>query len=301
MTLLYENFKNTNWDTMPFPRTWAEDALADKTDEPKGYLKIQVFDHKDKVSDIPVSTGGKLIEEQGGDNQVMYWLKSALAMLDSGISFQDAGEHLGYSDGTENDILAAAHPAAWKYTVLDGATNPAYSTRVWDSTNKSIISGANATVNIFPYFPTKMRFGEDSPGVTTAISPQDINLEDISAQGVGNAHGSTLNFIIIDRTTHISLTTTGYSLTSPSGYYADYGDAFKNISVYQTTMPAWGSAYDYDGTTINEAGLYCSASLIGTTSATYDMVNGMLLTKRYFSDIQKTNTISVSFSWSIIK
>lgn len=291
--LLYENFNKTNWDNLPFPRKFAEDVLADKVGEPKGYLKIQVFDHKDKKS------AGKLISEQGGENQVTYWLKHALSMLASGVLFQDAGEHHGYEDGGSTEIGDPQHPAAWKYTVLDGASNPAYSTHAWDEVTKSIIIGADAAVNLFPFYPTKMRFGTAAPGdISTAISPDDIELNDTNARGEGNA--SALNFIIIDRLTHISLTTTGYSPTSPSGYYADYGSTFKNISVYQVTMPAWEASYDYDGSTINEAGLFCSASLEDTTSGTYDMPNGMLLAKRYFSAIEKTDTISISFMWSMI-
>jgi hypothetical protein len=305
MNLLYEDFGKINWDNMPFPRKWAENVLCDKVDGPRGYLKARAFDHSDQIVKGvkgPITSGGKLIHEQSGDNQVMYWLKHAFAMLEGGIHFKDDGEHLGYEDGGETFILAGNHPEAWKYISSSGVW--VYSTHVWKTTTDSmaITTDISPSAKLYPFFPTKMRFGTAGPvDITTAINPDETTLDDPNAQGAGNLPAPKLNFIIINRTTHIALTTTGYSLTAPSGYYADYGAVFKNITVYQVTMPASATAYVYDGKALNEAGLYCDASLTGTRSGLYEMPNGMILTKRYFSPIQKTNTISINFQWSLVK
>ena len=66
-------------------------------------------------------------------------------------------------------------------------------------------------------------------------------------------------------------------------------------------MPASAVAYGYDGKEINEAGLFCDAALTGTKGGLKDQASGMILAKRYFSPIQKTNTISINFQWSIVK
>lgn len=305
MNLLYEDFSKTNWDTMPFSRKFAEDVLVDKVDKPRGYLKIQAFDHTDQLrpgSNIPITAGGKLVHEQGGENQVMYWLKHAFAMLEAGVFYQDAGEHLGYEDGGSALITSGDHPENWKYISSAGVW--VYSTHAWKSSTDSAAIDTDITsgAKLYPLFPTKMRFGTAGPvDITTPIDPSDTTLEDVNAQGAGNLPDPKLNFIFINRQTHIALTTTGYSLTAPSGYFADFGSVFKNITVYQVTMPASATDYDYDGLALNEAGLFNDASLTGTKSGLYEQPNGMLLTKRYFSPIQKTNTISINFQWSIVK
>jgi hypothetical protein len=298
MKLLYEDFNKINWDRMPFSRKFAENALVDKIDGPKGYLKIQAFEHKNEPN-------GKLIYEDGNDNQIMYWLKHSFAMLEGGIFFSDSGEHLGYNDGASTLVQSADHPPTWFYNNLSG--NWIYSTHAWASSVDSLAIGVGAGsiasgAKLYPFFPTKMRFGTAGPvDVSTPIDPSDINLEDVNAQGAGNQAPPKLNFILIERTTHVTLTTTGFSLTAPTGYYADFGSRFKNITVYQVTMPASAPAFDYDGKTLNEAGIFCDAALTGTQSSLHEMPNGMILAKRYFSPIQKTNTISINFQWSIVK
>jgi len=305
MNLLFEDFSKTNWDNMPFPRKFAEDVLVDKVGKPRGYLKIQAFDHADQIkvgSNIPITAGGKLVHEQGGENQVMYWLKHAFAMLEAGVFYQDAGEHLGYEDGGSAEIIAGDHPENWKYISNGGVW--VYSTHAWKSSTDSAAIDTDITsgTKLYPFFPTKMRFGTAGPvDIATPIDPSDVTLEDVNAQGAGNLPSPKLNFIMINRQTHIALTTTGYSLTAPSGYFADFGSVFKNITVYQVTMPASATDYDYDGLALNEAGLFADASLTGTKSGLYEMPNGILLTKRFFSPIQKTNTISINFQWSIVK
>jgi hypothetical protein len=301
MNVLYTNAKgNRNWDQMPFPKKWFDDLLMDKVGEPRGYLKIQAFDHKDEKVPGP----GKLVYEFGMENQITYWLKQAFAMLEAGIYFRDAGEHKGLEDGGTGLLLDETDTEAvnWKYVQSGGQY--IYSGHTWKSSTDALALTTDITLNtqLYPYFPTKMRFGTGGPvDVTTVIDPADIQLEDVNSQGAGNQAIPNLNYIIIDRPTHIALTTTGYSTTAPSGYYADYGAKFKNISVYQVTMPDSLVAYCYDGETLNEAGLYCDASLTGTTGGTHDMPYGMLLAKRYFSPITKSDTISVNFMWSVVK
>lgn len=293
--LLYEDFSKTNWDQMPFPKKWAEDVFIDKVSEPRGYLQIKAFEHKD-------NSEGILVHEQGGENQVMYWLKNTFAMLEAGIFYQDAGEHLGYKDGGPIEITSDDHPENWKYIFPGGVYT--YSTHVWksDTDSMAITTDIGSETKLYPFFPVKMRFGTAGPiDITTPINPSETTLNDVNAQGAGNLPTPKLNFIMVNRPSHIALTTTGYSLTMPSGYYADFGSVFKNITVYQVTMPSSETDYDYDGLVLNEAGLFCDASLTGTKSGLYEMSNGMLLTKRYFSPIQKTNTISINFQWSLVK
>ena len=58
MNLLFEDFKKTNWDKMPFSRKWAEDVFVDKVGAPRGYLKIQAFDHESQMgsgSNMPIT------------------------------------------------------------------------------------------------------------------------------------------------------------------------------------------------------------------------------------------------------
>jgi hypothetical protein len=289
MKLLYNDI---NWDSMPFPKEWFEDTLRDKINEPRGYLKIEAFNE---------AKDHKKIYEFGGENQIMYWLKHSLSMLEGGVLFKDSGEHKGYEDGGSSQLDETSMPANWKYIVSQG--EQLWSTHAWNSSSDSLATGddlSSGTV-LYPFFPTKMRFGEEGPSdITTPITPSEISLNDTNAQGGGNVAGR-LNFILISRTQHIAFTTTGFNETNPTGYYDDYGSVFKNITVYQVTMPASAVNYAYDGKSLSEAGLYCDAALTGTKAGLYEQPYGMILAKRYFSPIQKTNTISINFQWSIIK
>jgi hypothetical protein len=287
--LLFNKIDDIDFNKMPFPKKWAENALFDKTDKVHGYLRVRAYD-----------LSNKLIYDDGGDNQVMYWLKHSFSMLNAGVQYSTSGEHKGYEDNTGTEKTETNLPYGWHYLNVGGYV---HSTHVWDNTTKTIaIENSIGNVNLFPFFPTKMRFGSGLPvgGVNEPINPDDIYLNDTNARGAGNVVGK-LNFILISRSTHIAFSTTGFSTTVPSGYYSDYGGAFKNISIFQVTMPASVSGYCYDGKTLNEAGLFCDAALTDTASGgSYDQPNGMLLCKRYFNDIQKTNTISINFQWSII-
>lgn len=280
------------WENMPFPKGWFEDVLADKVNEPRGYLKIQAWDE---------AKGNKLIYDEGGENQVMYWLKHSFAMLEGGVFFKDAGEHKGYTDNTASEVNEGSMPNSWAYIQTSGQN--AFSTHAWKSSSDSLAIDDDIVpgTRLYPFFPTKMRFGEGGPSnITTPIDPGDTTLNDPNAIGAGNSTGK-LNFIFISRSQHVTFSTTGFSDTSPTGYFDDYGSAFKNITIYQVSMPAGASGYSYDSKSLNEAGLYCDASLTGTKNGLHEMPNGMLLTKRYFNPIQKTNTISINFQWSIVK
>lgn len=305
MNFLYTDPNKINWDQMPFPKSWFQTLLADKIPTVRGYLKGRAFDHSEEMSDhkieTPITTGGKLVWEYGAENQIMYWLKQSFSMLEAGIPYSDAGEHLGLADGTNTQITNANLPPGWFYLNVSG--NYIYTTQIWENTTQTIAQNNAIPVNtaVYPFFPTKMRFGTGAPNdVTTPINPADVHLNDINAQGPGNQPIPNENFIYIDRTSHIALTTTGYSLTSPSGYYAAYGSVFHNITVYQVTMPANAVSYCYDGLTLNEAGLFCDAALTGTTGGSFNQSDGMILAKRYFSPISKTSTISIQWQWSII-
>jgi len=290
--LLYNDINKFDWNNSPFPRKWYEDVMSDKTDQPRGYLKIQAFDE---------SKGGKKIYEFGDENQIMYWMKRSFAMLEGGVFLADDGEHKGYEDGSSTQLDESNMPVNWKYKMASGEY--LWSTHAWRTSENNLAIGSNLSddTTLYPFFPTKMRFGQEGPNdITTPIDPSEIGLNDSQARGSGNQSGK-LNFVMISRTQHIAFTTTGHSDTDPSGYFDDFGSAFKNITVYQTTMPASTVNYDYDGKLLNEAGLYCDASLVNTKAGLYEQPYGMILAKRYFSPIQKTNTISINFQWSIVK
>lgn len=292
MHLLYNDINQPDWNQMPFPKEWFEDVLKDKTDEPRGYLKIDAYDE---------SKGGKKVYEFGDENQIMYWLKRSYAMLEGGVFFNDSGEHRGYEDGSSNQLSEADLPANWKYLVLNGEY--IWSTHAWRQSENTLGIGTNIAQNtiMYPFYPTKMRFGQGGPAdITTPIDPSETSLNDPQAQGGGNVSGK-LNYIMISRTQHIAFTLTGFDPNDPTGYYEDFGENFKNITVYQVTMPASTVNYGYDGKLLNEAGLYCDAAITGTKAGLYEQPYGMILAKRYFSPIQKTNTISINFQWSIVK
>jgi hypothetical protein len=298
-------YNDIDWNEMPFPKKWFDGVLMDKVNPARGYLKATVFDHSKQLKPKDTSliiNGGKKIHEEGGDNQIMYWLKHAYSMLQAGVFYSDSGEHIGYIDGGETTIDETSMPSGWKYFVESGEY--VYSTHAWKTSSDSMAINTDIANNtlLYPFFPTKMRFGTQGPvDITTPIDPSETTLEDFNSQGAGeNGTVTKNNFIMISRTQHIALTTTGYSTTAPSGYYDNYGSVFKNITVYQVTMPASATSYIYDGKQINEAGLFNDVSLTGTKGGLYDQANGMLLAKRYFSPIQKTNTISINWQWSIV-
>lgn len=292
MNLLFNNNGDPNWDQMPFPKNWFDDVLSDKTDQPRGYLKIRAFDE---------AQDGKQVYEFGEENQIMYWLKRSFSMLEGGVFFSDQGEHKGYEDGGAAELDETSMPVNWRYVTAGG--EQVWSTHAWRSATDTLAQGSNVSQGtlLYPFFTTKMRFGTQGPAdITTPIDPSEVGLNDPDAQGAGNTSGG-LNYILIGRIQHLAFTTTGFSATNPTGYYQDFGSTFKNITVYQVTMPASTSGYGYDGKLLNEAGLYCDAGLTGTRAGLYEQPSGMILAKRYFSPIQKTNTISINFQWSIVK
>lgn len=291
--LLYNDPSQLDFRKLPFPRDWGMNALTDKTDKIHGYLRATSRDEE----------SGKVLQVVGGENQVMHWFKHCLAMQAAGVFFSTIGEHKGYADNTETEIDETGMPSGWKY--LEVASQKIYSTHAWNDAQQGIaIEGTGTALTtdtqLYPFFPTKMRFGSGLPvgGVSEPIAPDDIELNDTDAQGPGNVAGK-MNFILIDREIHIALSSTGYNPASPSGYYLDYGAPFKNITIFEISMPGNATSYCYDGETINEAGLFSDAALTGTSNS-HDMPNGMILCKRYFNDVLKTNTINISFQWSIV-
>lgn len=291
--LLYNDPSELDFTKLPFPKDWCMNALYDKTDQIHGYLKSISRD----------ANTGKILQVEGGENQVMHWFKHSLAMMSTGVIFSTIGEHKGYADNTETEVDETSMPSGWKY--LEVASEKIYSTHAWNDAAQGIaIEGTGTALatdtQLYPLFPTKMRFGSGLPpgGVSEPVAPDDTELNDTDAQGPGNTPGK-LNFIFIDREIHLSLSSTGFNPTSPSGYYLDYGAPFKNITIFEISMPGNATSYSYDGETLNEAGLFCDAGLSGTSND-HDMPEGMILCKRYFNDVLKTNTINISFQWSVV-
>ncbi|MFO7875553.1 MAG: hypothetical protein R6U55_03090, partial [Desulfovermiculus sp.] len=121
-----------DWNNMPFPKKWYEDVLSDRTDQPRGYLKIEAFDE---------AQGGKKVYEFGDENQIMYWMKHSFAMLEGGVFFSDSGEHKGYEDGSSTELDESNMPANWKYKIVSGEN--LWTTHAWRSAEDSLAIGSN--------------------------------------------------------------------------------------------------------------------------------------------------------------
>jgi len=293
----------------------------EKINAPHGYL------------DIYVREKGKVIYEDHGPNQIMTWLKMPLAYLLAGYVFSSFGEHTGYLDD-EGQMAAIApftqlqdyyvnsttcidNPSAgstsqtfgcpWRYrtgyidATANGQSKPygVYDRLLYNDTD-SWTGGSSPEAshtmtpgdNIYPLMITKYLFGKGGiPG--SAIDADRTVLENPT-----DGEGDPAPFVMIDREHdyHINISAT-------------QGSGVNNKVVFQVTLPdlaygatGTGSDYPYDGVTINEVGLYCSAGLVidpDTPSENADMETGILCTKRYFNGITKEQSVSFTFVWSV--
>ncbi len=274
---------------------------------------------------IYVREKGKIIYEDHGPNQIMTWIKMPLAFLLAGYVFSSFGEHVGYLDdkgqmqpnppytplqeyyvdsinGIDNpppDSTTQTFGCPWRYrqgyidSTANGKDKPygIYHRLVYndmDSWKNASNPDNNHQMsdgdNVYPFFITKFLFGKGGvPGAS--IDPDRTILEDPT-----DNNGDPLPFVIIDREPdyHIYV-----GLTQAS--------SIKNKVTFSVTLPDLAYDYPYDGVTINEVGLYCSAGAVPEIGGSYnhDIESGILVAKRYFQGIKKESSVSFSFVWNI--
>ena len=255
---------------------------------PKGYLEIIVTD----------KNTGEIIRKDGGPNQIQDWAKHSLVYMHAGRIFSTWGNHgevitdtgpqyqiKHYKDGTDgtnpSDIVDAS---PWIY---DDSYYGLIQVR--DINNDSISPSVANGTPLYPFFPTKMRFGvggldsNQNPRVNIPTDARDLQSCDDS-----------FPFILVERTRaandpHIDITSTGTVNT-------------ENKTTFSCKMPAGDSSYPYNGYIISEAGLFCDAAVkvVDGANVYTEMRTGILFAYRTFYGIAKNESIDITFRWSFV-
>jgi hypothetical protein len=244
----------------------------------EGRMEILAFDHYT----------GELMYKDEGHNQIQTWTKNALSFLLAGRPFCTFGNHGETIADVGTTVYAIDH-------YKDGGFNRA-SDRIFATTythqipgfaQRRDILGTDYTdegsiaqgVPLYPFFPTKMRFGtgglDASQAPKTNISAGATNLINCDP---------TCPFVEVDHTRE----TQHVVLTSTNG--------ITNKVTYSVKLPGGTSSYPYNGKILSEAGLYCDAGL--TVNGDYSMRTGMLLAYRTFRGIAKDESIDIIINWS---
>lgn len=250
----------------------------------KGYLDIIVQDHYT----------GEILRHDHDHNQIQDWARHALSYLLAGRLFSNWGNHgeqvadVGnpftiphYKDGKDGseptDIITSS---PWTYsTSMEGLIQ----LRTRDDGDQ--IGGATLQgAPIYPFFPTKMRFGIG--GLDANQNPRtDIPTSQTSL----NNADAAFPFVVIDRTrsleSHIALSSSGLI-------------AANNMVTFSCKLPGGSSSYPYNGMVISEAGLFCDAALIPSGSTDTNMRTGTMLAYRSFYGITKDESIDIIFNWT---
>ena len=252
----------------------------------RGYLEIIVKDHYT----------GEILRHDKGPNQVQDWARHAITYLIAGRLFctwgnhgeqvSDAGTPYTIShykdgkDGTEIGDIITGSP--WVYSsAFDGLIQ----LRTKDDGDQI---GGTTTNNtpLYPFFPTKMRFGigglnaDQNP--LTNVPTSQTNLNTVNA---------SFPFVVIDRQrsadSHIQLSEGLISAISNT--------------TFSCKLPGGDPDYPYNGKVISEAGLFCDAALVPTTSSPnkdYNMRTGIMFAYRTFYGITKNESIDIIFNWT---
>lgn len=244
---------------------------------PKGWLEVIVQDHKT----------GEVIMHDPGHNQLQDWAKHSLSYLSAGRPFCTWGNH-----GEEISDVGGTPYSVNHYE--DGSNTNTVSTSPWVYSNslnglvqkRDALTGdqleADVTIGdpIYPFFPTKMRFG--TGGLDAAQNPKDDVGTDATSLVVFD---DTCPFVVIDRartTQHIVLSKASSNTT--------------NKVTYSVKLPGGDANYPYNGKIISEAGLFCDAALKVNNNT--NMRSGMMLAYRTFKGIVKDESIDITFNWS---
>ena len=244
---------------------------------PEGRLEIIIQDHYT----------GEILDHDPGHNQLQDWAKHSLSFLSSGRPFCTLGNHgeqitdVGgtpyavnhYEDGSNiNKVVTSP----WIYSNSFNGLVQKRDVSTGDSIEANVTPGQS----IYPFFPTKMRFG--TGGLDAAQNPKN----DVSTTATNlSVFDDTCPFIVVDRartTQHITLSEASSNTI--------------NKVTYSVKLPGGDASYPYNGKVISEAGLFCDASLI--VDGNYSMRTGMMLAYRTFKGIVKDESIDITFNWS---
>lgn len=254
---------------------------------PKGTLEIISTNHYT----------GEILEHRKGPNQIQDWARHALTYLMSGRMFCTWGNHgeqftdvtLNYdqiphfkdnTDGSNSGDIETNSP--WTYS---SAMQGLIQLRTYED-GDLVGDSANGGDPLYPFFPTKMRFGigglDADQNPKTNISTSSTNLQNVL---------DVFPFITIDRTRaqnaqHITLSEGSIGTV--------------NKVTFSVKLPGGGNNYPYDGHVISEAGLFCDAALKVTTGTGVDnnMRTGTMISYRTFYGITKNESIDVTFNWT---
>lgn len=245
---------------------------------PQGSLEVLVKNHYT----------GELIKRDHGQNQIQDWARHSLAYLSSGRLFCTWGNHgeeisdIGsphtiphIADGTLN---TAVTESPWKYSDVMSGLIQVRTYTTGDSNDGTTTTNAP----LYPFFPTKMRFGigglDIDQNPKTDISTSSTSL--ISVQ-------STFPYVLIER----SRSASGHiALSSSTAIEANHQ------VTYSVTLPGGGGG-PYDGYVLSEAGLFCDAGLLIPPGDT-NMRSGILMAYRTFYGITKNESIDITFNWT---
>jgi len=247
----------------------------------EGRLEVIVTDHKT----------GELLYRDPGHNQIQDWARHTLAYQNAGRPFCTWGNHgevmddLGVpfsvphiADGTDNTYITSS---PWEYSdAFSGLI------QVRDFINGDSISPTtNLGDPLYPFFPTKMRFGIG--GLDADQNPRtDIPTSATQLQNVQDV----FPFVVIDR----SRSTSGHILLDSSPAL----DVNHKVT-FSVTLPGGAAGYPYDGYVISEAGLFCDAALF-VPPGDASMRSGTMMAYRTFYGITKNPSIDVTFNWSLL-
>jgi len=237
---------------------------------------------------------GEILHHDPGHNQIQDWARHALTYLMSGRLFSTWGNHgetftdvlLNYNniphfkdstDGTGPNDRETASP--WVYSEsMRGLIQLRISDG--DQIGESTIIGAP----LYPFFPTKMRFGIGGLNADqhpkTGIPTSATNLQNVL---------DIFPFITIDRTRaqnsqHITLSQGAIGVV--------------NKVTFSVKLPGGSSNFPYDNYVISEAGLFCDAALRITNPIDNNMRTGAMLAYRTFYGITKNPSIDLTFNWT---
>jgi hypothetical protein len=252
---------------------------------PIGILEILVTNHKT----------GELIRRDYGHNQIQDWARHALSYLSAGRIFCTWGNHgeavtdtgsytiEHYQDGatgdSSGDIITAS---PWTYASQYAGL---IQKRTWQQ-GDSYESTTTLGDPLYPFFPTKMRFGIG--GLDADQNPRtDILTNATQLQNVL----TEFPFVLIDRSRsgtdndHIRLATQNLQV--------------KHKVTFSVKLPGGSTDYPYDGYVISEAGLFCDAALTAPTND-YNMRTGIMWAYRTFYGITKNESIDITFNWTFV-
>ena len=230
---------------------------------------------------------GEIIRHDDDHNQLQDWAKHSIAFLSAGRQFCTWGNHgeeindVGgtpysvdhYEDGSNTNLITSS---PWTYSDSLSGLVQKRDFNLGDSLDTNITNGTP----IYPFFPTKMRFG--TGGLDASLNPkEDVQTDATKLVGFGNDYP----FVVIDRT----ITTQHIILSEASSNTI-------NKVTYSVKLPGGDASYPYNGKVISEAGLFCDASL--KVSDNVDMRTGMMLSYRTFRGIVKDESIEIVFNWS---